>query len=146
MKKVAIVGSRDFSLHGREQDFMGAIITNLMEFDEVTVFSGGAAGVDTLARNVAVEHGFHICNANIHDEPIDGNHFVEYLAMWRDRDGKLDRGAGFKRNRRIVAEADFVIALFADGPRSPGTSNTVELAVEKGVPVHIWHEGAWTRG
>ena len=144
--KVAVVGSRDFA----EPLMVGAIIDNLADsahaqHQGLTVFSGGARGVDTLVREACVELDFHVCAGVPFDEPIDGDHFVEYLAIWRAF-GKLDRGAGYKRNRRIVSEVDMVVALFAPGPRSPGTSHTVQLAVEKGVPVHIFHEGVWTRG
>lgn len=146
--KVAIVGSRGFDIPGMVAAIVQSLVHRAEERGEtLTVFSGGARGVDEQAREACVELGFHVCNSNIHDEPVDPvHHLVEYLAMWRDPSGKLDRGAGFRRNRRIVAEADMVIALFADGPRTPGTSNTVRLAVDKGVPVHIWHEGRWERG
>jgi len=144
--KVAVVGSRGFDLSAMVPAIIQSLVNRAHDAHQpLTILSGGARGVDTLVAEACAGLEFHICGANVHDEPIDGNHFVEYIAIWRTL-GKLDKGAGFKRNRRIVAEADMVIALFADGPRSPGTSNTVQLAVDKGVPVHIWHEGVWSRG
>jgi len=145
MMKVAVVGSRGFDVPGMVPAIIQSLVHRARDANQLlTIFSGGAKGVDALVREACVELEFHVCQGIPYDEPRGGNHFVEYLAIWRDLTGKLDRGAGFKRNRRIVAEADMVIALFADGPRSPGTSNTVQLAVDKGVPVHIWHEGVWT--
>lgn len=51
--------------------------------------------------------------------------------------------AGHNRNTWMVSESDALIALFADGPRTPGTSNAVENARRKGIPVYIYHEGRW---
>lgn len=150
--KVAIVGSRGFAFTqapDRTDEFVRAIVRSLMMENPLVVLSGGAAGVDTFVREACESLGFHICKLDAFEEAEDGghreHHFVEYLALWRDADGKLDRGAGFKRNRRVVAEADMVIALFADGPSTPGTKNVVKTAREQGKPVHVYHEGEWTK-
>ena len=63
-----------------------------------------------------------------------------YEARWRE-EGKR---AGHNRNAWMIYESDELIALFAPGPRTPGTSNAVECARRKGIPVHIYHEGQWT--
>jgi len=139
MKRVAIVGSRGFT----DDVLVTAAVTHLAASNPwLTILSGGAGGVDTMVREACVGLGFHACEGNAMEEPQGGHHFVEYLAIWRVG-GTLDRGAGFRRNRRIVAEADLVIALFAPGPRSKGTSNMVELAQRGGLPLHVYHEGEW---
>jgi hypothetical protein len=65
---------------------------------------------------------------------------VRYLANWK----KEGKAAGHNRNGKMIADADMLIALFAPGPRTPGTSDAVRQAKAKGIPVHIYHEGTWT--
>jgi hypothetical protein len=53
------------------------------------------------------------------------------------------RGAGHQRNQRMIDESDALVAIFAAGPRTPGTSDAVKCAEKKGIPVYIYHEGVW---
>lgn len=53
--------------------------------------------------------------------------------------------AAHERNTRVVRDADRLIALFAPGPRSPGTSDAVKQAQRMGIPVDVYHEGRWTK-
>lgn len=43
----------------------------------------------------------------------------------------------------MIADADKLIAVFADGPKTPGTSNAVMWANRKGIPVFVYHDGNW---
>jgi len=108
---MAIVGSRD--------------ITDIMFVEKAveesgyvphTIVSGGARGVDTLAEQYAKEHGLA---------------FLLHPAEW-DRYG---RSAGYKRNVLIVNDSEVIVAV--KRPESTGTQHTIDIANERGVPVHI---------
>lgn len=108
---VAIVGSRDIT----DMAFVDkAVADSGWHID--CVVSGGARGVDTLAREWAEK------------EDVD---FIEHPAEW-DRYGK---SAGYKRNVLIVRNADAVIAV--KRPHSVGTQHTINIAKADGKPVHI---------
>lgn len=89
------------------------------------IVSGGADGADHLAELAATALGV---KAKIF-KPEGGSEPFAVRAK--------------ARNQRIVDHADMVIAIYAPGPRSPGTSDTVQRARTKGIPIHIWHEGRW---
>jgi predicted Rossmann fold nucleotide-binding protein DprA/Smf involved in DNA uptake len=115
-KKVAVVGSRDFADKHRLYDIM------TKNYDRIKlVISGGARGADSLAVEWATDYGIP---------------FLVFPALWRDPfTGVQNRGAGFKRNRQIVEQADVVVA-FWDG-KSPGTAHTIEMAEQLNKPVRI---------
>lgn len=114
-ERVAIIGSRDYPAGHLVRAHIEA-----MQGDTIIV-SGGARGVDTLARQYAAEFGL-VC--------------VEFHPAWRRRDGNgTNKAAGFERNRLIVDYADRVVA-FWDG-NSPGTRSTISLARRAGKPVRI---------
>lgn len=110
--KVAIVGSRDFS----NLDLVRKYVDRLDK--DVTVISGGARGVDMVAIVQAEVRGLRV-------KVIPAN--------W----DKYGKGAGYRRNREIVAEADEVMA-FWDG-NSRGTLNTMTLARAAGKPVGVMY-------
>lgn len=115
-KKVAVVGSRNFADKRRLYDVM------TKNFDRIKlVISGGARGADTLAVEWAADYGIP---------------YLVFPALWRDPfTGVQNKGAGFKRNRQIVEQADVVVA-FWDG-KSAGTKHTIDMATEMGKPVRI---------
>lgn len=119
---VAIVGSRGFD---EPQVIVRSIDRLLTQYPDLVIVSGGAKGADLMAEAMALELNIPIL---VHD------------ADW-DRYG---RSAGFKRNELIVRDADIVLAFYAPGPRSKGTSHTVDIARAAGKPVHIYHEGRWS--
>lgn len=84
--------------------------------------SGGANGADTIATEWAIAYGMP---------------YLVFPALWRDPDNgfALDRGAGFRRNRRIIEACDVVIA-FWDGV-SKGTLHSLEMAKQLNKPVKI---------
>jgi hypothetical protein len=105
--KVAIVGSREYP----DLNFVRRYVRLLaMKHPGITVISGGARGVDTVAVQEAKRCGL----------PVE-----VYKADWNTH----GRGAGFIRNAVIVDNADVVIS-FWDG-QSRGTQHTVRLARER---------------
>jgi hypothetical protein len=117
--KVAIIGSRDFSNLPEMFKYLD------MKKDKITeVVSGGAKGADSCAQQWAKERG---------------KKCVTFYANWHPegKGGTYDKGAGFKRNRLIVEEADKVYA-FWDGS-SKGTQNSMELAVNMGKQLIVFY-------
>lgn len=106
--KVAVIGSRNiknFTLG----DFLPEGVTEIV--------SGGAKGVDTVAREYAKEHGLLL---------------TEFLPEYK----LYGRGAPLKRNELIVDYADLVLA-FWDG-KSRGTKNVIERCNSTGKEIKIF--------
>lgn len=113
--KLAVIGGRDFDdkeklfkILDKNRTIIGAIV------------SGGAQGADQLAQDWAKERGFPC---------------IIFYPMWHDEHGVYDKGAGFRRNWRIVQTADSVLA-FWDG-ESKGTANSIKISNELGKPLKI---------
>lgn len=102
----------------------------IVEHPDLTIVSGGAQGADTLAIDAGKLLG------------LDEKHLKVYPVQ-KGASPFWERAQ--RRNSQIVEKADMLIAVFARGPRSSGTSDTVEKALEKGIPVHVWHNGSWHR-
>lgn len=90
------------------------------------IVSGGASGADSLAKTACDE--LHIKCVVYPPKPGPE-------PFWQ---------RAKTRNQKIVDRSDMLIAVFAPGPRSPGTSDTIERALTKGIPLHVWHEGRWS--
>ena len=112
--RVAIVGSRD--LHDKEEYWYNKICEKI-PLNCTEIVSGGAEGIDTLARRYAKEHGLLL---------------KEFLPDY-DRYGKP---AAFMRNTQIVEYAHMVIA-FWDG-KSKGTADTIMKCYQLNKPVEIF--------
>lgn len=130
--KVAISGSRgpDPS-RGRMNGwtdiiFIERLLMKLSAAGASIIVGDAPSGVDYCVRLVAAKHD----TISISDP---------YKANWNIE----GRAAGSNRNKRMIADADKLIAIFADGPKSPGTSNAVMWANKKGIPVFAYHEGNW---
>lgn len=141
---VAIVGSREFN----DETVVERVVCGLVADDAVvTIISGGARGADSLVRETCRRLGFHFCLEDVSDPyglthlPMP-HHFCEMKADWRPN-GRYNPRAGYERNARLVRHASMVIALFAPGPRSGGTTDTIERARAAHLPTHIFHEGRW---
>ena len=80
------------------------------------VVSGGAAGVDTYAKEYAMKNGITL---------------VEYLPEYE----KYGRKAPILRNIQIVDNCDFLIAFW--NGTSPGTKFTIDYAMKRGVPYRV---------
>jgi predicted Rossmann fold nucleotide-binding protein DprA/Smf involved in DNA uptake len=113
--KVAIVGSRSITSYEALSD----ALTNAPDdwMDDPHFVSGGADGVDSLAESYARRNDVSI-------DVIE----PDYDDWSRGHPAKV-------RNTRIVEESDAVIALW-DGS-SNGTRDTIDKALDRGVPVYV---------
>jgi hypothetical protein len=99
--RLAVIGNKEFDDYG----FLKTKLETLPEID--LIVSGGASGVDTLARQFAQEYGIP---------------FLEFAPDYA-QDGSL---AKIKRNRRIIEHCDKVIAFTDDSCAS--TKYTIHYA------------------
>ena len=109
--KVAVVGSR------------GLYIRDLGRYlppGTSEIVSGGAAGVDTSARDYTIAHGLR-------------------LTEFRPDYARYGRSAPLRRNRQIVEYADLVL-LFWDGS-SHGTRHVLELCRALSKPHRLYTPG-----
>lgn len=116
--RVLIIGSRDFP----RLDMVRRYIFDLDQSEDgphITVISGGAKGVDSIAEEEARAYGFNV---------------EIYPADWKT----YGRGAGLKRNIEMIERADMVVA-FWDG-KSPGTRHSIREALKRGKRMRIFIE------
>ena len=106
--KVAVIGSRNLEI----SDFGKFIPQGVCE-----IVSGGAKGVDTCAKNYALENSIK---------------YTEFLPQY-DKYGKF---APLKRNLEIIDYADLVLA-FWDGSSS-GTKYVIENCKKKKVDLKVY--------
>lgn len=109
--RIAVVGSRKYEFPELVTSFV-----SLFRSEDILV-SGGAWGVDSIAQKKAREMGLE-CRI--------------FYPDW-DREGK---SAGFKRNKFIVDDSDYVVA-FWDGV-SRGTLSSMKMAMESKKPLTIY--------
>lgn len=114
MPKIAVIGSRNYIEFDAFSYRMDYLLHNIKE--EIEIVSGGARGVDTMARIYAEYKGYKI---------------TEFLPEYDKFPPKV---APLKRNHQIVEYADMLVA-FTTG--SNGTAYTIKLAEKKGIPIRI---------
>ena len=114
MKKIIIAGSRDFN----DYEFLKKKLVNLRDLfiDDDVIISGHARGADALGERFAKEY-----NIPLKLFPADWN--------------KYGKSAGYIRNKEMADNADVLVA-FWDG-KSRGTKNMINIAIDKGLEVHI---------
>lgn len=122
--KVAIVGSRQFVDRALMERAVDKLVATHGE--HLVIVSGGATGADQEAERAAQLTGVPV-------------------RIFKPDWDKFGRSAGFKRNVEIVDEADMLVAFFAEGLRTKGTQHSIDLALKKGIPVHVWFGGKWFR-
>ena len=105
--KIAVIGSR--SITALELD-------PYIPEGTTEIVSGGAKGVDTLAKEYARRNGIAL---------------TEFLPEY----ARYGKAAPLKRNIAIIEYADSVIA-FWDG-KSKGTKYVIDRCHEKGIPVEV---------
>ena len=106
--KIAVIGSRGIAAVNLEKYLPP-------ETDEIV--SGGAKGVDTVAKEYANRNGIKL---------------TEFLPEY----DKYGRGAPLKRNITIIEYADMVLA-FWDG-KSRGTKFVIDNCKRTGIPVKVF--------
>lgn len=99
--KIAVIGSRKLTIEDPGQ-YLPEGVTEIV--------SGGAAGIDTCAREYAVANGIKI---------------TEFLPDY----ARYGRGAPIRRNLQIIDHADMVLA-FWDGS-SRGTKHVIDICRKK---------------
>lgn len=109
--KVAIVGSRN--VHKMDKAF----IFNRLPDACTAIISGGAAGVDSMAEQIAREKNIP---------------FVAYKPNYQ----KHGKKAPLIRNLQIIENADLVLAFWDF--QSKGTAHTIVLCLKKQIPVRIY--------
>ncbi|NBI65979.1 DUF2493 domain-containing protein [Pseudoflavonifractor sp. 60] len=105
--RVAVIGSRGLQVNDLEK---------YLPKETTEIVSGGARGVDSSAREYAVQHGLRL---------------TEYLPEY----DKYGRGAPLKRNSTIIENADLVLA-FWDGS-SRGTKFVIDNCKKRNIPVEV---------
>lgn len=108
--KVIIAGSRTITNYS---ELYAAIAESLFEIDEVVC--GGAAGVDSIGRDWAMESGIPVRT---------------FQAKWVEH-GKV---AGPIRNQQMAEYADALILIW-DG-KSKGSSDMLQRAARRGLKIH----------
>lgn len=112
--RVLVCGGRDFDNYKFFANKMTNWLWRTPEFTPLTIISGGARGVDTMAIQFAIAVGVP---------------YEEYKADW-DKHGKA---AGPIRNQQMLDEGkpDLVIAF----PGGKGTADMISRAKKAGIPV-----------
>ncbi|MBI5639493.1 MAG: DUF2493 domain-containing protein [Nitrospirae bacterium] len=110
MRKIAVVGSRDF----KDYPLLKKVLD---EYEPFILISGGALkGADVLAEQYADERKYQ-------------------KLIFKPDKKKYGRGAYHRRNQEIISMAQELVAFW--NGESRGTSHTISLAEKKGIPVRI---------
>ena len=127
---VAFSGSRTFSDRALVEKVLRKVVAQL---PHAVVSVGDADGLDFLVATEGLRWGkfpkVHVC----HWPPSGATKQERWMAA-------------HERNGRVVAGAVKLYAFFSPGARSPGTSDAIAQAKAAGIPVHVYHEGAWSDG
>jgi hypothetical protein len=118
--KVIIAGNRNCT----RQDL---ILAGFIRFKDLhgtitEVIDGDCPGIDRLGRELAKKH-----HKDITIMPV----------KWKLPNGSTDYSAGPRRNARMIAYANGLVAIW-DG-KSKGTGGCIKLAEQKGIPVVVVH-------
>ena len=108
--KTAVIGSRGINISKDE-------LIKYIPSDTTEIVSGGAKGIDTIAREAAKEN--HIM-------------LTEFLPQYKI----YKKGAPLKRNLQIIEYADRVIAIW-DG-KSKGTEFVINKCKELKKPIFVY--------
>ena len=106
--KIAVIGSRKFKVEDLGQ---------YLPEGATEIVSGGAAGIDTCAREYAVANGIKI---------------TEFLPDY----ARYGRGAPIRRNLQIIDHADMVLAFWNGSSR--GTKHVIDICRKKNKNLKIF--------
>ena len=114
---IMIVGSRSIN----DYDFVLSKINHFLSLkninkNDITIISGGANGVDKLAKRFAI------------DENININ---EYLPDWK----QFGRGAGIKRNVDMLNVSDYVLCFWDN--KSKGTKFNIDYCKKHNIDIEV---------
>lgn len=126
--KIAVVGSREF----KDRTLVDNLMIEIIQFDNWTLISGGAPGVDTWAEDFA--KSMHWKTLILKANWKDLSHPDAIIKTGKY--GKYDAKAGIRRNQLIINEADKVV-VFWNG-KSSGTKSTINMAIKAGKPIDIY--------
>jgi len=120
--KLAIIGSRSV----KDEDLVLQLVDTFVsdhavEGVAVTILSGGAEGVDAVAKRYASDLIF------------DHIEFIPYFKL--DRNADYTARHFFVRNKQIIDNADKVLAIW-DGS-SKGTEHAIKYSQKTGKPVMV---------
>jgi len=117
--KIIIAGSRTITDYNELISALrNATAENFFQpANTIEIVSGGAKGVDMLARKYALESDYKLTE------------------MKPEYKGKNDRGAPLRRNKDIANYGDLLLAIW-DG-KSTGTKDIIEYTKKLGKPVYI---------
>lgn len=139
--KVAIIGSRHPTFYGREQCYRFA---KTLAQNNVTILSGGAIGIDTVANNTGFQFGNScaiVGGGILNRYPSTNEGLFSKMAINPNglvvsEFGETERAQKWhfpKRNFTLAALADFILVIEAG--RTSGTLITANAALENGVDV-----------
>lgn len=133
---IAFSGSRDFS----DRALIERVLRRLVRrYPACRIRVGDARGLDLIVGQEATRWGKwpeqEVCNW----PPAGSSRRDRWLAA-HERNGRVVNGS-----EKNPGRADRLVAFFAPGERSPGTSDAIEQAQAAGVPVDVYHAGNWTK-
>lgn len=132
MINVAVAGSRKF----KDKKFVIAI---LEEFRKIVgnfhVISGGAEGPDIWAATWASDSKMSI--PTVHPARWDDIDRPGAVIRYHKNNQPYDAAAGIYRNQFVINDADVLLAFMDVNNPTPGTSDAIERARKKGIPVII---------
>jgi len=117
MFKIAIIGSREYNnYHKVEKEFFKLLDNLKLTKENILIISGGAKGIDTIAQQIAKNHGIPI------------------LIFYPDYT-KYGKKAPLLRNIQIVKNSDFILAFPTRDSR--GTRFVIREAEKRKVPCRV---------
>lgn len=114
--KVVVAGCRHFEDREYVFEELDFFLNKYYAEEDIEIISGGARGVDTIAKAYAEERAFP---------------FEEFPADWKN----FGKYAGPLRNRQMASQGDVLIAFLAHG--SKGTANMIKMMKAADKPLHI---------
>lgn len=133
---IAFSGSRDFDAPELVERVVRRIVKR---WPTCRIRVGDARGLDFLVGKEATRWGKWPEVERCYWPPA-GSSKAEKWAAAHERNGRVVAGSEENPGR-----AERLVALFAPGARSPGTSDAIAQAKTLGIPIDVYHGGRWTK-